>query len=167
MIRQIRVEGDIAYVQLTLGKEAVIDAADIPLVDGINWQAHFHRNTFYAKAKARHPVTGKASTKRLHRVIMGNPAGVQIDHKDGDGLNNRRSNLRPATNAENGRNRSIQKNNTSGFNGVHKSGKAWVASIRVDGRRINLGRFAAPELASAAYNDAAKMYFGEFARITP
>lgn len=80
----------------------------------------------------------------------------QLDHRDGDRTNNRFDNLREATHAENGQNRTTQKNNTSGFAGVHwhLGDRRWHARIRVGGRRVHLGSFDTPEEAHAAYIEA-------------
>lgn len=91
-----------------------------------------------------------------------------IDHVDGDGLNNKWNNLRLADPRENGANRGPQANNTSGFKGVSfdKSRNLYRAVITVEGKTKHLGRFAIPEEAHAAYAIAAKKYFGEFARVS-
>ena len=88
-----------------------------------------------------------------------------IDHIDGDGLNNRLENLRQATRSENCWNRGAQSTNTSGYKGVcwHKNRNKWVASITADGRQKHLGYFKTPELAYAAYCDAAVILHGDFA----
>jgi hypothetical protein len=163
-IRPIRIEGDVAYVTLTQGYEAIIDAADTPLVEGVNWYANVHRNTVYCVNRSQNET--KKTTIRMHRVIMGDPDGFQIDHIDGDGLNNRKSNLRLATRSENARNRRINKNSTSGLKGAFwvESRKRWRAEIKADGKKINLGYFNTPEAAYAAYVAASEKLHGEFAR---
>lgn len=92
--------------------------------------------------------------------------GLQVDHIDGDKLDNRRSNLRPATNQQNQANVGPQSNNTSGYKGVHfhKSSGKYVARIGVSYKRIQLGSYATAEEASKAYQDASLKYFGEFAK---
>jgi hypothetical protein len=94
------------------------------------------------------------------------PHGMDIDHINGDGLDNRWSNLRLATRAENIRNSRTKATNTSGFKGVswHKRDRKWQAHIKINGRSKNLGLFEAPEDAHAAYVAAAQKYHGEFAR---
>jgi hypothetical protein len=163
LIRPIRIEGDVAYVTLTKGYEAIIDAADVPLVEGFNWCSRADGLTFYA---ARTDYSSGKKTVRMHRVIMNCSKGFEIDHIDGDGLNNRRSNMRLSTHAENMRNRRIAKNNTSGFKGVawDKNGAKWRAKIKVDGEQIHLGQFDTPEAAHAAYVAASEKLHGEFAR---
>ena len=163
-IRPIRIEGNIAYVPLTKGYEAIIDAADSPLVARWNWHASTSAWNVYA-----HRTSYDTATRQrvcMHRVIMGEPIGLEIDHIDGDGLNNRRSNLRAATHSENMRNRTQQKNNTSGFKRVcwHKQARKWTAAIKVNGRQKHLGMFDKAEDAHAAYCAAAANLHGEFAR---
>ena len=101
-----------------------------------------------------------------HRVIWKMIHGIEpkeIDHKDGDSLNNRIANLREATRAQNTRNRGRKRR--AGYRGVRRSRDRWRAQIRVDGRLINLGSFDDPEAAYAAYVEAARKHFGEFARV--
>ncbi len=90
-----------------------------------------------------------------------------IDHRDGNGLNNQRHNLRPATTAQNSRNRGRCRNNTSGYKGVtwYKPQRKWLASISIDGRRKHLGYFASKLDAALAYDAAAREYHGDFARL--
>ncbi|MCK1520226.1 HNH endonuclease [Bradyrhizobium sp. 17] len=87
-----------------------------------------------------------------------------IDHRNRDTQNNTISNLRRATASENLANKKRPSNNTSGFKGVHPKRSKWCSQIRCGGQRITLGVFETPELAHAAYCDAAKRLFGEFAR---
>jgi hypothetical protein len=165
-VRPIRIEGNIAYVPLTKGYEAVIDAADVALVEAHNWCASVDANTVYAQRK---DCSGpKKRTVWLHRAIMGEPSGLKVDHKDGNGLNNRRYNLREATHAENMRNRRTNENNTSGFKGVYlnKQSEKWCAQIKLNGKNRQLGRFDTPEEAHAAYATASAKLHGEFAKLT-
>lgn len=159
-IRPIRIEGDVAFVTLTRGYEAIIDAADVPLVERFNWYACVQRNTVYASRKAN------KTSVLMHRVIMDDPDGFQVDHIDGNGLNNRRENMREATNAQNAHNSRIQRNNTSGFKGVsrHNRSAKWCAQIRLNGSCYRLGLFHTPEAAHAAYVAASEVMHGEFAR---
>jgi hypothetical protein len=101
----------------------------------------------------------------MHRLISGTPAGMETDHIDGDGLNNRRSNLRFATTSENQRNRVASANNTSGGRkGVnfHRYSGRWRASIQLNGKRRHLGYFDTPDQAHAAYCESAVRLHGDF-----
>ena len=96
---------------------------------------------------------------------MNAPPGVQIDHRDGNGLNCSRDNLRLCTNQNNRRNSRKGNRNTSGFKGVSffKRDQNWRAYIMLDARQIHLGYFKTSEEAARAYDNAAKELFGEFA----
>ena len=160
-IRPIRVVGDVAFITIEQGYEAIIDAADVPLIDGFKWKLHENpAGNIYVRC-GRHP-------KRIwmHRLILNCPDHMQTDHIDGNGLNNRRSNLREATSAHNNRNRRISTVNSSGFKGVsfHKMSSKWQSCIFVDGRSKHLGLFDTPEEAHAAYCAASAKYHGEFGR---
>jgi len=104
--------------------------------------------------------------KRLHRMIMGEPDGMDVDHKNLNTLDNRRENLRIATNQQNMFNKNKQSNNTSGFKGVSfkKKAQKFVAQINIDGKRKYLGYFATAVGAHEAYKRAATQHYGEFAR---
>ena len=100
----------------------------------------------------------------MHREILGlKPEDPDVDHWDGDGLNNRRGNLRPCTKAQNCCNRGVSKNNLSGYKGVRRSGTKWTARIRFKRKLKYLGIFPTAHDAASAYDDAAIELFGEFA----
>lgn len=130
----------------------VIDIDDVPIVKDLLWYINsgYIQNDKYG---------------RLHRGIMNAKPNEIVDHVNGDRLDNRKSNLRLCTNAENSRNANISKNNTSGYKGVSwdKSRNLWHAQIMVDKRTIHIGRFGDKLEAAKAYNKAAVKYHGEFA----
>jgi len=107
----------------------------------------------------------KLSRENLAAIIVG-VADCIPDHINGDALDNRRANLRPANTSQNQANRALPRNNTSGFKGVHylAAANAWRATIGVNGRKVRLGQFATAEAAAAAYDEAAVFYFGSYAR---
>ena len=148
-------------ITLTQGKTATIDDADAPLILKFKWCAWKSRNAERWYAMTR--VEGKHTL--MHSLLTG---WYRTDHRDGDGLNNRRENLRQCTNSQNGANRRKNRNGSSRFKGVSldatRRTPKWVAHIRVNGNLRSLGRFLIEEDAAAAYRAAAIQFFGEFAR---
>lgn len=109
---------------------------------------------------------GRACAQRQRKIVMMHNfiSGYRsTDHRDRNGLNNQRANLRAATTAQNSRNTGLRANNSSGFKGVHATRGRWRAVLRVDGRRHHLGYFATAEAAGRAYDAAAVDLCGEFA----
>jgi hypothetical protein len=151
-------------IPLTQGRVAVVSDEDFE-------ELSQHKCQFTANAR-RH---GRGYATRfvndrpvyMHRVILDAPKGVQVDHIDGDRLNNTRENLRLATLKENRRNNGAYVCNKSGYKGVtwHKKAGKWVAGITVDNKRVYLGLHSDPRDAARAYNEAAKVHFGEFAKL--
>ncbi len=154
-------------IKLTQGKVALVDDVDFEFLSRFNWIAarDHKKQAWYAQANTYRP-DGKRTTVSMHRLIMGNPPGKMVDHRDGNTLDNRRQNLRMSSALENSRNMR-RKSTTSQFKGVSwatKEGK-WRAQIRIVGRSLHLGFFADQSEAARAYNDAAEKHFGEFARL--
>jgi hypothetical protein len=163
-VKQVRIEGNIAFVPLTRGYEAIIDAADAAFIGQWNWFAIPKSNTVYA---ARWGREGEPRTVRMHRELLSAPEDLGVDHINRNGLDNRRENIRLATRNQNMWNSGLQANNTSGFKGVtwRKRDKRWSATICVFGRPINLGNFRTAEEAHQAYARASAEMHGEFGRI--
>lgn len=155
-------------VPLTRGLFAIIDEADGDAVRGWNWSAHRGHKVDYAIRMFR--SGGRLRHCSLHAFLWrlwGMPTAPEIDHRDGDGLNNRRDNLRAATSSQQKQNTRRRSDNTSGFKGVSRAGRnrdRWRASIQVDGRQTQLGTFSDPAAAADAYAMAAAKNFGEFRR---
>lgn len=152
-----------ATIKISKGYEVLIDQKYLKILSKNKWKANVAEHTVYAE----HTKLGS-----MHRKIMilegYNIKGKQIDHKDGNGLNNLISNLRICSNTQNARNQNKHKNNTSGYKGVslRKDRNKWVAKIRIDNnKRIFLGHFDNKEDAARAYNKAALKYHGEFAKL--
>lgn len=110
----------------------------------------------------------KGSYFRAHQLIWCYiyDQWILVDHVDGDKLNNKLSNLRPATKAQNAMNAKVRRDNISGYKGVFKAGLVWRAAIYVEGKAVSLGRFPTPAEAGAAYERAAREFFGDFARVS-
>lgn len=162
--RPILVQGDIAVVPLSGGHVAIIDAVDVPLVAGVNWSASPSRNTFYASRTIWRD--GKTEKVILHRLLMAAPADMHVDHRDGDGLNCRRNNMRLATVQQNNLNRGLRVTNKCGLKGVSPQGNRFRSEIQADGTKHYLGLFATPEQAHAIYCETGKSLHGEFWRPT-
>lgn len=153
-------------ISLNRGYYTFVDDEDYPLLSQMSWYEH------RGYAVRTEKVNGKKKMVYMHRLIMRPPSGMIVDHKDGNKLNNRRSNLRICTRAENNRNvRKIKSRKRakifSKYKGVYwvkRSGK-WAAQIRVDGKQRHLGYFDCEHDAAQMYNRAAKKYFGEFASL--
>jgi hypothetical protein len=146
-------------IPLTQGKYAIVDADDYARVNRHKWCLSRTGNQLYAQRRCR----GK--TIRMHQLIMNPPRGMVVDHIDGNGLNNRRSNLRICTRLENTRNRRRNPSTATGFKGVwrdKKTGKYW-AQIQLSRRPTRLGSFATAVEAARAYDRKAIELFGEFA----
>lgn len=146
----------VVFIPLTRGKVAVIDFDDFEKVRGFKWHADQDGHTFYAKRAAPRPSKSKLM---MHREILGCPAGLEVNHVDGDGLNNQRSNLEITTRG--GNSRAFRRRlapAASKFRGVvgHTKSKRWRACIKFQGKREYLGWFDSEESAARAYDSRAK-----------
>jgi hypothetical protein len=144
--------------------KSFVDDNDYDLVSKYQWHINSRRGLKYAVA------TIDGEPVLMHRLITQAPNGVMVDHINGNGLDNRRVNLRLCTHSQNMRNRKMHSNNATGFKGVYKDGrckttKKYCAQIRFNGKRIYLGRYTTPEEAYQVYCDASVKYHGEFGRI--
>lgn len=151
-------------IPLTRGHVAIVDAADYKNVAAQgSWYAYCRgvSDVVYAVGSIRQP-DGRRKRVRLHSFLTGWPL---VDHINGDGLDNRRRNLRPATTAQNIANQRLHKNNTSGFKGVSRRGVRFRAYICPDRSTVWLGTFDTAEQAARVYDEAAVALWGEFARL--
>ena len=152
-------------IPLTQGKFALVDDSDYERGSKLKWHYDSHgRVGGYARRTSR--ILDGLGNIKMHQFIMGERAGMEIDHINDDKLDNRKENLRFCTHAENRRNCPKQSSNTSGYKGVHldKKKNKWVCRITFEGTRIFLCRHFCLIKAAHAYDDAARKYFGEFAR---
>ncbi len=155
------------YITLTAVQVAIVDDADYAWLSKYRWYAGFDKPTQNDYAK-RHLAVGVNKYKKIkmHRDILGvTDPKIQVDHKNGDTLDNRRENLRVATSSQSNANRRRNKNNKSGFKGVtwDKRKQTWRATI-YHGKQYHLGYFDTPEGAHDAYVAKALELFGGFAR---
>ncbi len=155
-------------IELTQGKVALVDDEDYEYLNQWNWHTSRGNTTFYAKRNyyiSKDPLIQRP--KLMHRDIFERRGvdlkGLGVDHINGNGLDNRWENLRPATDRDNARNRRKQTGCSS--KGVYRyEGRCWRAQIHVVDEQISLGYYDTREEAEAAYDAAAKKYFGKFAR---
>jgi hypothetical protein len=149
-------------IQLTQGKVALVDDDIYEYLNQWKW---YYSKLNYAMRSKR--INKKKTFFLMHRVIMDTELNMIVDHLNGNGLDNRRSNLRNCTHAENMRNRKINKKNRSGFKGVsyYTKGNKWRAMIKFNNLRIHIGFYIDPIDAARAYNEAAIKYHGEFANL--
>jgi hypothetical protein len=153
-------------IWLTQGQVAIVDDEDYEMLSAYNWYAVKIKGGFYARRSLS--AHGKSYKHiMMHRVIMGvDEESIFVDHRDRNGLNNQKSNLRFATVSQNACNKKTQKNN-SGHKGVYfrKSKNIFQASLRINGKPIYLGSSKDVLVCAKMYNDAAIKYFGEFAKL--
>jgi hypothetical protein len=152
-------------IRLTQGKYAIVDVEDYGRLSKLKWYAHRSFCTYYALSSSKQRRGGKILF--MHRVILNVPEGMVVDHINGDGLDNRRANLRVCTVAQNNCNRRAQRNCSSKYKGVTRTGKRkpWRAVITINKRTRSLGSFESEVEAAKAYDKAAKKCHGEYASL--
>lgn len=156
-------------IPLTKGYEAIVDAEDYEQLSHWSWHTlGGNGKNLYAIRTVYVPDTRKQINVLMHRQVLGIPVGsaYQTDHINGNGLDNRKSNLRSVTPGQNSMNQRVYKNNNSGYAGVgfDKAKNAWRARIRVSGQLKHLGYYEHREDAAAARRKAEEQYFGEYGR---
>lgn len=147
-------------IKLTQGKNALVDDLDFEFVKDFKWYARFDGFNWYASRNVRSPL-GKRKTQSMHNLILGRRVGFEIDHKNGNGLDNQRKNLRFLTHSKNLLNRGRQSNNTSGVIGVsfHKATNKYRAYGRLNGKHIHLGIYDKIKEAETAYKKFAVEHY--------
>lgn len=161
--------GDTRIIQLSQGQVAVVDAADYETVSQFKWHAQRARpNASYYALRAAKTEDGRSTSLSMHRVLVGAKRGQFVDHIDGDGLNNRRANLRLCTASENCQNRRQHRGSVrTPYKGVTylEATGAYTVQIAARGKRTYLGIYADPVEGALAYDAAALRLHGEFARL--
>ena len=149
----------VRYISLTRGKHAIVDAADYPALSKYKWfaQPTERGHTFYA-CRSR-----KGRALSMHRQIMKPPKGMVVDHINGNGLDNRRCNLRICTQLQNSQNTHRRRPGKSRFRGVFPRGEKWEAAIQHNGEQMYLGLFDEEVAAAKARDRKALELAGEFA----
>ena len=158
-------------IPLTKGQYAIVDACDYRYLVQRKW--YCSTQGYAARDAARDERSGRRKAILMHRVVAKrkglNISRRRIDHTDTNRLNNRRRNLRLATQSQNAINSGRRVDNTSGFKGVtwQKAARKWQSQIAVNGTNIYLGLFRYKIEAARAYNKAVKKHFGTFAYLNP
>ena len=150
------------YITLSQGYLAIVDDADYQNISSFKWayaRGYALRSTF---------EKGRKHSILMHRFIMCAPKGLEVDHINGNKLDNRKSNLRLCLRSQNGCNCRRPRIPTSSiYKGVHyeQTRKLWRACIKSRGKSKHIGRFHTEQEAALAYNKAAIEYHGEYANL--
>lgn len=157
-------------ISLTQDKVALVDDEDFERLNQFKWYAHRQRGGKFYAGRTVHTGHGRGGPHymlHMHRFLLGLAKNQQGGHRDGNGLNNQKYNLRPCSDGQNAKNRRKRSDSASPFKGVTWNTKAhkWYASIHGEGKRWHLGSFPDPVSAAKAYNNAARNLHGEFASL--
>lgn len=173
ILRNLELIMDYKEIKLTHGKVTLVSIEDYECLS--QWKWHLAGRNYEYVYRSTHIGSAKNGTRKqihisMHRQIMNAPKDLQVDHINGNKLDNRRSNLRLCNNSQNHQNIGLTKKNTSGFKGVRLDkrkwrNKRWLAEIKTKEKSLFLGYFETKEEAATAYNQAAKKHHGEFARL--
>jgi hypothetical protein len=145
----------VAELAISAGHVVQVDAEDLP-------ELSRHRWTYIPRSNGRGGYAARWVNRKplyMHRQLMNLPPDVEVDHEDGDGLNNQRYNLRQASHSQNG----VNKNHTNTYRGVYRQRKIWKAQAKVNGKCVHLGCFKNPIMAARAYDTFALSTWGPFA----
>lgn len=154
------------WAALDKGLVALADPEFLHVLSRWNWRVKVCGARRYVVRTHNELVSGvrRSLTLRLHSIVIPTSAYL-IDHRNGNGLDNRSSNLRLATYSENAQNQSQRRRSSSKFKGVSRRGNHWVAVITKNGTQKYLGRFSSEEGAARAYDREAAALHGEFSRL--
>ena len=149
-------------INLTRGAVAIVDDKDYEKLSKHRW--------YYNQGYALRAITldsGNQAWIKMHTAIMGKIKGLEIDHINGDRLDNRKENLRHVTHLQNVQNKASDKNTSSQYKGVHwcKERKRWKSQIAIDGKHYHLGLYRNEKDAAYVYNVWAEYFFGAYARL--
>lgn len=156
------------HIPLTKGYLTIVDDKDYRLLKQWKWHATARKtkNDIYVYAARFAVVDGKETTIRMHREVSNASLGQEVDHRNGNTLDNRRKNLRVCTHAENMRaSRRKMKGASSRYKGVWWASdrKKWAAGLKWKGANLKMGQYDTQEDAAVAYNVAAQFYYGAYA----
>lgn len=149
------------FIRVAVGYWANVDDDDFQRLSRRQWQA-------VVKNERLVYAIDSATGERMHRLVLDAPSGVVVDHINGDGLDNRRSNLRLGTQSQNLANSRKRSGTTSSFKGVsfHRASGKWRAYIKQHRKQFHLGLFESESEAAEAYRAKAREIYGGFARLT-
>lgn len=152
-------------IPLTQGKVALVDDEDFKWLSQWKWQLKTDRSGNQYASRMQSGPNGVRKLVLMHIVVKPPPEGMINDHRDGNGINNQKQNLRAATRSQNCMNRRSRKQH--GFKGIafQKNLKKWTASVRTKGKYYHLGVFGTAREAAEAYNAKAVELFGSFANL--
>lgn len=147
-------------IPLTQGQHALVDDADFDNVDQFKWYAKKATNgrTFYAARQIRISRRGKQQTVMMHQFLLAAKPGDKVDHRDGDGLNNLRRNIRLCSHIQNMQGFRRKKiGAASQYVGVywHNQSEKWMVQVKIDGQNQHVGMFDSEVEAARAYDAAA------------
>ena len=154
----------VSRIPLTQGFYTLLDTADARRLSHYRWHVSRAGKTMYARTGAKE--IGR-NMQLMHRLLLKAQPGQIVDHRNGNGLDNRRCNLRLATNRQNAHNAFVitkEDGKSSRYKGVHGFDGAWLAVIKVEGEQRRLGIFPHEVQAALAYDAAAGRFFGQYAR---
>lgn len=162
---------DFVFMELVINSEkhgnhsVFYDEQDRNLVLSFKWRLHKVLDKYYARTWIYDKRTKKSNGKYMHRLMLQPADDMHVDHRDNNGLNNSRDNLRICTHGQNNRNKSAPKRNKTGYKGVHffKRDETYQAYITINRKRIHGGYFKTAIEAAKKYNELAIKYHGEFA----
>ena len=140
------------------GLTALVDDEDYELVSKYSW----HINNGYARAWTP-SINRKRKKVYMHSLIANTPKGMYTDHRNRNRLDNTRTNLRAVTPAQNSRNSGPRRTKKGVFKGAHRQGNRWTVTINVNAKNVYVGSFLNEEAAARAYDEKARMLFGEYA----
>lgn len=154
-----------AEIQLTRGHVAIVDDNDFDWLNQWKWFTRESHGIWYAERRTLASEGRGRRNVAMHAFLMRPDPGLEVDHRDGDGLNNRRSNLRVCVRAHNLLNRRLRSDNSTGFKGVALRGGRYFARVQAFGQEHSLGYYRTAEEAARAYDRGARVHHGEFARL--
>ena len=168
LYRRLRYGYAFRLIRMAQPRYAKVDPADYKRLRGYEWLTRKGKNSFYARRHVPGSKGRKESLIYMHQEVIQVPAGMVIDHINHDGMDNRRANVRAATYSQNLYHRKKRSGAMySKYKGVHwhKLHNKWAARITFEKKTIDLGYFLSEINAARAYDDAAKIYHGEFASL--